>query len=55
MFVHQHLTLRLAHISDCAVSASVAAAALGGGSELLPNIIGGWQSLGSERTHVCSC
>lgn len=50
MFVHQRLTLQLAHISRWAVSASVAAAAaLGVDSEILPSIRGGWQSNGSER------
>lgn len=54
MFVHRHLTLQLAHISHCAVGASVAAAALGAVSEILPNIIGGWQSVGSEhRGNTC--
>lgn len=54
MFVHRHLTLQLAHISLCAISASVAAAALGADSEILPSIIGGWQSVGSEhRGNTC--
>lgn len=54
MFVHRHLTLQLAHISHRAIGASVAAAALGADSEILPSIIGGWQSVGSEhRGNTC--
>lgn len=52
MFVHQHLTLQLAQISRCAVGASVAATAFGIDSELLPSIIGVWQSVDSERTRL---
>lgn len=51
MFVHQHLTLQLAHISHCAVSAS-AVAAHSIGNELLPSIIGGWQAVDPERTRL---
>lgn len=49
MFVQRRLTLELAHISHCAIGASVAAAALYVDSEILPSIIGGWQGVGSER------
>lgn len=49
MFVQWHLTLQLAHISHCAIGASVAAAALYVDSEILPSIIGGWQGVGSEH------